>query len=116
MNTKGTFLASKEAALRIPAGEGGRIVNITTSLVANLFPNFAVYTSSKAAVETFTKIMAKELRVNPLRGGGGQQPLQSLEKFKKYKGGRKRHLMVALSLPKMFMCNHSVLKANSILV
>jgi hypothetical protein len=28
-------------------------------------------------------------RVNPLRGGGGQQPLQSLEKFKKYKGGRK---------------------------
>ncbi|KAH8963368.1 hypothetical protein BDL97_04G005500 [Sphagnum fallax] len=62
VNTKGTFLASKEAALRIPPGEGGRIVKITTSLVATLLPNFAVYTSSKAAVETFTKILAKELR------------------------------------------------------
>jgi hypothetical protein len=29
--------------------------------------------------------------------GRGAQPLQSLEKFEKYKGGRKRHLMVALS-------------------
>ncbi|CAK9223108.1 unnamed protein product [Sphagnum jensenii] len=62
VNTKGTFLASKEAALRIPPGEGGRIVNISTSLVATLLPNFAVYTSGKAAVETFTKILAKELR------------------------------------------------------
>jgi 3-oxoacyl-[acyl-carrier protein] reductase len=62
VNTKGTFLVSKEAALRIPPGEGGRIVKITTSLVATLLPNFAVYTSSKAAVETFTKILAKELR------------------------------------------------------
>jgi 3-oxoacyl-[acyl-carrier protein] reductase len=62
VNTKGTFLASKEAALRIPPGEGGRIVNISTSVVAALFPNYALYASSKAAVETFTKILAKELR------------------------------------------------------
>jgi hypothetical protein len=31
-----------------------------------------------------------ERRVNPLRGGG-QKPLQSLEKLRKYKGGSKRH-------------------------
>jgi hypothetical protein len=41
------------------------------------------------------------LRVNPLRGGR-QQPHESLSKFEKYNGGRKRHLMVALSLPKIF--------------
>jgi 3-oxoacyl-[acyl-carrier protein] reductase len=62
VNTKGTFLASKEAALRIPPGEGGRIVNISTTLVATLLPGYAAYASSKAAVETFTKILAKELR------------------------------------------------------
>lgn len=62
VNTKGTFLASKEAALRIPPGEGGRIVNISTTVVATLLPTYAAYASSKAAVETFTKILAKELR------------------------------------------------------
>jgi hypothetical protein len=39
-------------------------------------------------------------RVNPLRGGG-QQPLQSLEKLRKYKGGSKCHEMAASPSPKM---------------
>jgi len=53
-------------------------------------------------------------RVNPMRGGR-QQPLQSLSEREKYRGGRKRHRMVVLSLPKIFRCNHSFLKASSIL-
>ncbi len=52
--------------------------------------------------------------MNPLRGGR-QQPHQSLEKFIKYRGGRKCHPMVVSSCPRMFMCNHSFLKANSML-
>jgi hypothetical protein len=39
-------------------------------------------------------------RVNPLRGGR-QQPHQSLEKLRKYKGGSKRHEMVASPFPKI---------------
>jgi hypothetical protein len=35
------------------------------------------------------------------RRGGRQQPHQALKKFKKYKGGKKCHLMVAQSSPKM---------------
>jgi len=62
VNTKGTFLVSKEAASRIPPASGGRIVNISTSVVSLLLPNYATYASSKAAVETFTLILAKELR------------------------------------------------------
>lgn len=62
VNTKGAFLVSKEAANRIPPASGGRIVNITTSIVSALFPNYAAYASSKAAVECFTLILAKELR------------------------------------------------------
>jgi hypothetical protein len=37
----------------------------------------------------------------PPEGGGRQQPHHSLKKFKKYKGGKKCHTMVAQSSPKM---------------
>jgi len=51
---------------------------------------------------------------DPMRGGR-QQPHQSLDKGRKYKGGRKCHLMVAWSDPRMFKWSHSLLKSNSIL-
>jgi hypothetical protein len=35
------------------------------------------------------------------RMGGRQQPHQTLKKFNKYKGGKKHHMMVTLSTPKM---------------
>jgi hypothetical protein len=35
------------------------------------------------------------------RRGGRQQPHHSLKKFKKYKGGKKCHMTVAQSSPKM---------------
>jgi hypothetical protein len=39
---------------------------------------------------------------NPKKGEGGSSPINQLRKFRKYKGGRKCHTMVALSSPKMF--------------
>jgi hypothetical protein len=45
------------------------------------------------------------------RRGGRQQPHQTLEKFKKYKGGKKHHTMVTQSAPKMPKWHHSALKA-----
>lgn len=61
-NTRGTFVATKEAIKRLATGGGGRIINISSTLVATLLPGYAAYTASKAAVEAFTKIAAKELR------------------------------------------------------
>jgi hypothetical protein len=49
------------------------------------------------------------------RRGGRQQPLQTLKKSKKYKGGKKHHTMVTQSTPKMLKWHHSALKACSIL-
>ena len=43
-------------------GGGGRIILLSSSLVAKLKPCFGSYTASKAAVETMTKILAKELK------------------------------------------------------
>jgi len=60
INLKGTFNALREGAKRIR--NDGRIVNFSTSLVGSLMPSHAIYAATKAAVETMTSIMAKELR------------------------------------------------------
>ncbi|KAL6502775.1 hypothetical protein OROHE_024202 [Orobanche hederae] len=62
INTRGAFLCCREAANRIKRGGGGRIVCLTTSVVASLKPQMAAYAGSKAAVETMVKILAKELK------------------------------------------------------
>ncbi|KAJ7961539.1 Short-chain type dehydrogenase/reductase-like protein [Quillaja saponaria] len=62
VNTKGAFLCCREAANRLKRGGGGRIILISSSVVGGLFPGYAGYAASKAAVETMTKIVAKELK------------------------------------------------------
>jgi hypothetical protein len=57
---------------------------------------------------------AERCRVNPLRGGR-QQPHQSLENLRKYKGGSRRQEMATSPSPKMRPWSHSILKANSML-
>jgi 3-oxoacyl-[acyl-carrier protein] reductase len=62
VNVKGTFNTLREAARRLEAG--GRIVNFSSSVIGLALPGYAVYAATKSAVETFTNIMAKELRGN----------------------------------------------------
>jgi 3-oxoacyl-[acyl-carrier protein] reductase len=42
--------------------DGGRIVNLSSSVVGLLQPTYGVYAATKAAVEAMTSILAKELR------------------------------------------------------
>ncbi|BCK76285.1 oxidoreductase [Acetobacter aceti NRIC 0242] len=60
INLRGTFNTLREGGKRLR--EGGRIVNLSTSVVGLKFENYGVYAATKAAVETLTAIMAKELR------------------------------------------------------
>ncbi|KDP39714.1 hypothetical protein JCGZ_02734 [Jatropha curcas] len=62
VNTRGAFLCCREAANRLAHGGGGRIITISTSIVGANLPGYAAYAASKAAVETMTKILAKELK------------------------------------------------------
>lgn len=55
-------MCAREAANRLKRGGGGRIIMLTSSSIGALRPGFAAYTASKAAVETMTKILAKELK------------------------------------------------------
>ncbi|KAK9123422.1 hypothetical protein Sjap_013024 [Stephania japonica] len=62
VNTRGAFLVAREAANRVTRGGGGRIILLTSSLVASLKANAGPYAASKAAVEAMAKILAKEMK------------------------------------------------------
>ncbi|RFB89956.1 3-ketoacyl-ACP reductase [Rhizobium leguminosarum bv. trifolii] len=60
VNLKGTFNTLREAARRLR--DGGRVINLSTSVVGLKLETYGVYAATKAAVEMLTAIMAKEMR------------------------------------------------------
>lgn len=59
VNTRGAFYCCREAARRLR--DGGRIVNISTGATVGGTAGGSVYCASKAAVEQFTRALAREL-------------------------------------------------------
>lgn len=62
VNCKGAFLCCREAANRIVRGGGGRIIQLSSSVVAVPTAGYGPYSASKAAIEITTRILAQELR------------------------------------------------------
>jgi 3-oxoacyl-[acyl-carrier protein] reductase len=60
INLKGTFNTLRLAAERLRPG--GRIVNLSSSVVGLALTGYSVYAATKAAVEAMTRIFANELR------------------------------------------------------
>src|SRR5262245_48766733 len=60
-NVVGTFLLCREAAKLLRAAQHARIVNLSTVAVPLRLEGEAVYAASKAAVETLTRVLAREL-------------------------------------------------------
>lgn len=60
INLKGTFNTLRLAADRV--ANGGRIINLSTSIVGLKLETYGVYAATKSAVETMSAILAKELR------------------------------------------------------
>jgi 3-oxoacyl-[acyl-carrier protein] reductase len=61
LNVKGTMLACREAGKMMQKQNFGRIINFSTIAVALSLEGEAVYVASKAAVENYSKVLAKEL-------------------------------------------------------
>jgi 3-oxoacyl-[acyl-carrier protein] reductase len=59
-NVRGTFLLLAKAAEVLP--EGGRIVALSTSVIAKSLPGYGPYIASKSAVEGLVHVLANELR------------------------------------------------------
>ena len=60
INLKGSFNTMREAAKRLR--EGGRIVNLSSSVVGLYQPSYGAYAATKAGVEAMTHVLANELR------------------------------------------------------
>ncbi len=72
-NVLGLLLATQEAAARFGEG-GGSVINISSAATELDLVNSAVYTATKAAVDSVTRVLAKELgprkiRVNSIKPG-----------------------------------------------
>ncbi|PCE22345.1 3-ketoacyl-ACP reductase [Paraburkholderia acidicola] len=59
VNLTGSFNGMREGAKRVR--NGGRIINMSTSIIGAYLPNVAIYAATKAAVEAMTHVLAKEL-------------------------------------------------------
>lgn len=60
INVKGVFNLLQLAAKRVR--DGGRIVTLSSTVLAMNLPGYGVYAASKAAVETLSRFLAHELR------------------------------------------------------
>lgn len=72
-NVLGLLLATREAAKHFN-GAGGSIINISSTVTSITPPESAVYTGTKGAVDSITRVLAKELgpkkiRVNSINPG-----------------------------------------------
>jgi 3-oxoacyl-[acyl-carrier protein] reductase len=59
-NLRGSFLVLAHAAQRLR--EGGRIIALSTSVIAKSFPGYGPYIASKAGTEGLVHVLANELR------------------------------------------------------
>lgn len=78
VNIRGTFVVSQQAARRLR--NGGALINVSTSVTRTQLPTYGAYVASKAAVQSITLILARELRgrditVNTVAPGPVATPL-----------------------------------------
>lgn len=59
INVKGTFFAMKEAATKL--ADNGIIINVSSTATRVMFPGYAIYSSTKAAVDQMTRVFSKEI-------------------------------------------------------
>ncbi|NRR92238.1 glucose 1-dehydrogenase [Winogradskyella undariae] len=77
INVKGIFNTLQEAFHKLE--DNGNIINISSSTVKLMFPTYALYSASKAAVEQMTRVFSKEIgrgiSVNALAPGATETEL-----------------------------------------
>ena len=61
INLLGTFLMSREATKLMMQNRFGRIINVSSMDVKHESKGMAIYTASKSAVHSLTRVMAKEV-------------------------------------------------------
>lgn len=60
INLRGAFIVLSQAAKEL--GQGGRIIALSTTVIAKSLPTYGAYIASKAGVEGMVRVLANELR------------------------------------------------------
>ncbi len=89
VNIRGTFMLAVEFARRFAGQTGGRIVNMTTGISRGPMPDELAYSSTKAAVEAFSRSLAADVgskgitvnSVNPGVTDTGWLPPEAVELY-----------------------------------
>lgn len=58
VNVKGTYFSCQQAMKYM--GDGGKIINFSTSVTGAMLPTYSVYAATKGAIEQLTRQLAKE--------------------------------------------------------
>lgn len=59
INVKGVFFALKAAASKL--ADNGIIINVSSTATRVMFPGYAIYSATKAAVDQMTRVFSKEI-------------------------------------------------------
>lgn len=83
INVKGTYFACQLAAKYLQAG--GRIINVSTSVLGQMIPTYSLYAGTKGAVEQITRQLTKEfgpkkITINAVAPGPVNTELFSVDK------------------------------------
>jgi len=84
-NVRGTFVVAQQAVRRVRAG--GALVNLASCVTKFATPGNAAYTASKAAVESLTLILARELRGRDITANAVAPGSVDTEMFEDYLAG-----------------------------
>lgn len=114
LNVKSVFFACQQAAKEM--ADGGRIINISTTVTKMLLPTYGAYAASKGAVDQLTRVLAKELgsreiTVNSLSPG----PVDT-ELFRKGKSEEQISQMAAMAALGRIGTPEDIANAVSLLV
>ena len=90
VNVLGVLLTTQAAAKHLK--EGGSIINIGSSITSMTPPTMAVYAGSKAAVESITKVLSKELGPKRIRVNCVMPGTTDTEMFRSHVGGNVEQL------------------------
>jgi 3-oxoacyl-[acyl-carrier protein] reductase len=90
VNVLGVLLTTQAAAKHLK--EGGSVINIGSSITSMTPPTMAVYSGSKAAVESITKVLSKELGPKRIRVNCVMPGTTETEMFRTQVGGNVEQL------------------------
>ena len=95
LNVKGLFFCCQQAARRM--NDGGKIINISSTVTKVMMPNYGAYGATKAAVDQFTRVLSRELGSRNISANAISPGPVDTELFREGKSEEQIKAMAAMS-------------------